>query len=118
MARVRLCFTQLTPFFHGRDEKQSDQLTHELTDRALVLHSQVQALPAACARDLRTLKEWLARREGGDFFLRGREAGTYDCKDDFLTLSSRQADKDSLTAFVNESVIPFYHGLSCRWNRV
>ena len=87
-------------------------------DKALVLYSRVQKLPDPGSRDLHTLQEWLDRPEGGDFFLQGREADTWNDEDDVLTLSRRQADRDSVTGIVNDLIIPWYHCLRCRWNKV
>ncbi|KAL8715710.1 MAG: hypothetical protein Q9220_000377 [cf. Caloplaca sp. 1 TL-2023] len=89
-----------------------------LYSKALVLQAQVNALPAPGTRDLTTLQEWLDRPEGGDFFLQGREADTWECKDDLVTLSSFQANKDLLTAFIEECVVPRYHSLARRWTKV
>lgn len=87
-------------------------------DKALVLYSRVQKLPDPGSRDLHTLQEWLDRPEGGDFFLQGREADTWNDEDDVLTLSRRQADRDSITGMVNDLIIPWYHCLRSRWNKV
>ncbi|KAL8782254.1 MAG: hypothetical protein Q9213_005557 [Squamulea squamosa] len=78
----------------------------ESYNKALILFSRVQLLPTPSVRDLRTLQEWLDRPEGGDFFLQGREADVWDDDHDVLTLSPRQGERDGLTGFVNDSVIP------------
>ncbi|KAL8723949.1 MAG: hypothetical protein Q9181_007063, partial [Wetmoreana brouardii] len=89
----------------------------EAYNKALVLFSRVQGLPSPCGRDLKTLQEWLDRPEGGDFFLHGREAETWNDENDFLTLPRHKVERDSLTGFVNDLVIPCYHRLSTRWNK-
>lgn len=91
---------------------------HSILDKALVLFSQVHALPTPSLRDLRTFQDWLDRPEGGDFFLRGREAETWDHERDILTLSRHQAERDSVTGFINDVIIPWYHDLRCRWSQV
>ncbi|KAL8993953.1 MAG: hypothetical protein Q9169_005959 [Polycauliona sp. 2 TL-2023] len=95
----------------------ADTKTFGSKDKALVLYSRVQALPDPCDRDLHTLQEWLDRPEGGDFFLRGREADTWNDEHDVLALSSRQANRDSVTALVNDRIIPWYHCLRSRWDK-
>ncbi|KAL8755121.1 MAG: hypothetical protein Q9184_004894 [Pyrenodesmia sp. 2 TL-2023] len=87
-------------------------------NNALVLFSHVQGLPVPCMRDIKTLQEWLDRPEGGDFFLQGREADTWNDQDDVLTLSRSQADRDWLTGFLNDFVVPWYHLYSSRWSKV
>ncbi|KAI4238447.1 MAG: hypothetical protein LQ349_001100 [Xanthoria aureola] len=89
----------------------------EQYNKALVLYSRVQKLPDPGSRDLHTLQEWLDRPEGGDFFLQGREADTWNDEDDVLTLSRRQADRDSVTRIVNDLIIPWYHCLRSRWDK-
>lgn len=91
---------------------------HSIPDQALVLFSQVQALPNPSLRDLRTFQDWLDRPEGGDFFLQGREAETWNRERDVLTLSCHQAERDSVTGLINDVIIPRYHDLRCRWNQV
>lgn len=63
------------------------------SDQFLLLFSQAQALPGPCVRDLGTLKQWLDRPDGGDFFLQGREAEIWDDERDVLTLSRHQAER-------------------------
>ncbi|KAL9601210.1 MAG: hypothetical protein Q9179_002939 [Wetmoreana sp. 5 TL-2023] len=89
----------------------------EAYNKALVLFSRVQGLPSPCGRDLKTLQEWLDRPEGGDFFLQGREADTWNDENDILTLSRHEAERDTVTGFFNDLVIPWYHRLSTRWNK-
>lgn len=69
-------------------------------------------------RDLNTLREWLDRPEGGDFFLQGREAETWNHQDDVLTLSRYHTERDVLTGFINDSVFPLFHHLRSRLNKV
>lgn len=83
--------------------------------KALVLFSQVQALPRPSTRDISTLQEWLDRPEGGDFFLQGREAETWDCRDDVLTMSRCPVEQDVFSGFMNDMVVPWYHAFCSRW---
>ncbi|KAL8696341.1 MAG: hypothetical protein Q9224_002847 [Gallowayella concinna] len=97
--------------------KHALEIREKLERYTLLLYSQAQALPNPCRRDLNTLQEWLDRPEGGDFFLQGREADTWNAEHDVLTLSRRQIDRDCLTGMVNDLVIPWYHDLRSRWNK-
>lgn len=60
-------------------------------------------------KDLKLLQEWLDRPEGGDFFLRGREAEIWESEKDLIALSSRQAEKDTITRFISDRLVPWYH---------
>ncbi|MCJ1375579.1 hypothetical protein MMC20_006816 [Loxospora ochrophaea] len=84
-----------------------DRLT--MPDSALLQYSQIQKFEKPRDGDLRLLQEWLNRPEGGDFFLQGREADIWEAPEDIIALSSRQAEKDSLTRWISESLVPWYH---------
>ena len=88
------------------------------SDEALLQHSRILSLPKPTERDVRVLQEWLDRPEGGDMFLKGWEADTWNCGE-LVTLSSRQMNKDGLTSFINDTVIPWYHQTwGCRFYKV
>ncbi|KAL8762945.1 MAG: hypothetical protein Q9184_001167 [Pyrenodesmia sp. 2 TL-2023] len=55
------------------------------------------------------LREWLDRPEGGDFFLKGREADMWETVEDLISLDCRQPGKDALTMLINEKLVPWYH---------
>ncbi|KAL8992470.1 MAG: hypothetical protein Q9188_007576, partial [Gyalolechia gomerana] len=76
---------------------------------ALLQYHSLRKIAKPTANTVEFLREWLDRPEGGDFFLKGREATIWDAEDDFVSLESRQSDKDSLTALINEKVVPWYH---------
>lgn len=59
--------------------------------------------------DIKTLQEWLDRPEGGDFFLRGREATIWQKEKDLITFSHRKAESDNLTRLINEKLAPWYY---------
>ncbi|KAL8645574.1 MAG: hypothetical protein Q9210_006633 [Variospora velana] len=86
-------------------------------NKALVAFSHVQALPRPCTRDISTLQDWLDRPEGGDFFLEGREADTWGSRDDVLTLSMCQIERDVFSGFMNDCVAPWYHAFCNRWHK-
>ena len=81
-------------------------------DDALLQYAQIQKFERSNNTDLKLLQEWLDRPEGGDFFLRGREAEIWQSEKDLVALSSRQAEKDGLTRFISDKLVPWYH---CRW---
>ncbi len=58
------------------------------------------------------LREWLDRPEGEEFFLRGRETEIWDKDKDFIASASQEANKDCLTLWITDTIIPWYH---CRW---
>ncbi|KAL9120490.1 MAG: hypothetical protein Q9187_002954 [Circinaria calcarea] len=78
-------------------------------DNALLQYSQIRKFEKPLNKDLKLLQEWLDRPEGGDFFLRGREAEIWENEKDLIALSDRQAKKDSITRFISDTVIPWYH---------
>ena len=78
-------------------------------DSALLEFSQLQTFERPAQADLSLLREWLERPEGGDFFLRGREARIWEDDQDIVTLSSRRADRDCLTKIMCDKFIPWYH---------
>jgi hypothetical protein len=82
------------------------------SDDALLQYAQIQKFEKSNNTDLKLLQEWLDRPEGGDFFLRGREAEIWQSEKDLVALSSRQAEKDSLTRIISDKLVPWYH---CRW---
>jgi len=90
------------------------QLTqpHILADDALLQYAHVEHLERPVSRHVEVLREWLDRPEGGDFFLRGREAEIWDKDKDLIAPASRESDKDSLTLWITDTLIPWYH---CRW---
>ncbi|KAG8534292.1 uncharacterized protein KY384_001136 [Bacidia gigantensis] len=69
-------------------------------DTALLQFAQLQQLSKPTTSNLSVLKEWLERPEGGDFFLRGREAEMWDNGRDTITTSSLRAEHDSLTKLI------------------
>lgn len=70
---------------------------------------EIQKLPRPSKRNVKVLQEWLERPEGGDFFLRGREAEIWDQDKDLVTLSNASANRDRLTGLITDSIIPWYH---------
>ena len=55
------------------------------------------------------LREWLDRPEGGDFFLRGREADIWEEERDVIALAPQQAENDCLTRWIGDTLVPWYH---------
>lgn len=55
------------------------------------------------------LKGWLDRPEGGDFFLRGREAEIWNEDNDLIAVAPSQERGDSLTWLISDKIVPWYH---------
>ena len=89
-----------------------EKISMNYLDEALLQIRETQRLHRPGKRDVQLLQEWLERPEGGDFFLRGREAEMWDEDGDLVTLSDGSADKDSLTKLITDKIIPWYH---TRW---
>lgn len=80
-----------------------------MADEALLRYASVDRLGKPSNRHVAVLKEWLDRPEGGDFFLRGREAAMWDKGKDLIAPASREADKDTLTRWISDTLVPWYH---------
>ncbi|KAI4164254.1 MAG: hypothetical protein LQ342_002219 [Letrouitia transgressa] len=78
---------------------------------ALLQFMDIQKLAQPMPRDIDFLREWLDRPEGGDFFLRGREADTWQVNSDFIKLCGQQSDMDALTRAIYNKIIPWYHSV-------
>ncbi|KAL9613238.1 MAG: hypothetical protein Q9167_002198 [Letrouitia subvulpina] len=76
---------------------------------ALLQFMEIQKLAKPMPRDIAFLREWLDRPEGGDFFLRGREADTWQASSDFIKLCGQESDMDALTRVIHNKIIPWYH---------
>ncbi|KAL8829366.1 MAG: hypothetical protein Q9191_002053 [Dirinaria sp. TL-2023a] len=79
---------------------------------ALLRHASIGRLEKPSDRNTEVLREWLDRKEGGDFFLRGREAEIWDCKEDLVALSHQEGGKDCLSWWISNRLVPWYHD---RW---
>jgi hypothetical protein len=80
-------------------------------DSALLQYSQMLKFDQPHRKNFNLLQEWLDRPEGGDFFLRGREAEIWESDQDLIALCDRQADKDGLTRVISDKLIPWYYSL-------
>lgn len=80
-------------------------------DSALLQHSQMLRFDKPHRKNLSLLQEWLDRLEGGNFFLRGREAEIWESDKDLIALCSRQAEKDGLARLISDKFIPWYYSL-------
>lgn len=81
-------------------------------DDAILQYSRIQKLEKPNDVDWKLFQEWLDRPEGGDFFLRGREAEIWQNGKDLITFTDRRAKSDSLTRLISEKLVPWYHD---RW---
>lgn len=85
----------------------ADRYVHE--DNALMQFSQLQAMRKPKAEYAKTLRGWLDRPEGGDFFLRGREAEIWEDEVYLITMDKTVTEDDSLTHLISGKFIPWYH---------
>jgi hypothetical protein len=80
----------------------------------LLQQAQILKLQGANDTDLKVLQDWLSRREGGDGFLRGREASPWENENtmDLVSLDSRNEETDRLTLWIYNTLVPWFHN---RW---
>ncbi|KAL8940199.1 MAG: hypothetical protein Q9216_002950 [Gyalolechia sp. 2 TL-2023] len=76
---------------------------------ALLQYQALRKTAKPTANTVEFLREWLDRPEGGDFFLKGREATIWEAEGDLVSLDCHQSDKDALTSLISERVVPWYH---------
>jgi hypothetical protein len=70
--------------------------------------------------DLEVFHDWLGHTQGGNHFLRGYEADTWDeaNKEDLVSMICRSREKDRLSKWIDVNVIPFYHQMLGRRYKV
>src|ERR1700733_4095215 len=80
-------------------------------DKALLRFRKVCALEEANKADLKILREWLERKHGGHFFLKGYEADIWSelHEKDLVSLTAGSRNKDTLSHWVNLYILPVYH---------
>lgn len=80
-------------------------------DKALHRFSKICALEEANKADLKILREWLERKRGGHFFLKGYEADIWseDHEKDLVSMTAGSRNKDTLSHWVDLYILPFYH---------
>jgi hypothetical protein len=80
-------------------------------DKALLRFRKVCALEEANKADLKILREWLERKHGGHFFLKGYEADIWSevHEKDLVSLTAGSRNKDTLSHWVDLYILPFYH---------
>ncbi|KAL8717935.1 MAG: hypothetical protein Q9225_004883 [Loekoesia sp. 1 TL-2023] len=71
---------------------------------ALLQYLSLRKIAKPTSNAVEFFREWLERREGGDFFLKGREAAIWEANEDLITLDCEQPSKDALTSLINEKV--------------
>jgi hypothetical protein len=61
--------------------------------------------------DLEHLQHWLDSEDGGNLFLRGYEADTWDKlnEEDLVSMTNRCRDKDVISQWIDVYIIPLYH---------
>lgn len=75
----------------------------------MIQYSALRKVVKPDANSVECLREWLDRPEGGDFFLKGREADLWEKVEDLVSLDCQQPSKDALTRLINEKFVPRYH---------
>jgi len=85
-----------------------------LKDEALLQQAQLNKLETADKSDTDFLKTWMEHPDGGNFFLKGREAQIWStARPDELvalsTLSSRHGECDGFTAWMHGRLVPWFH---------
>lgn len=80
-----------------------------MLDDALLQYTKLQEFEAPSHRPVEVLKGWLDRPEGGDFFLRGREAEIWDEDKDLIAVAPSQDRGDSLIWLISDKIVPWYH---------
>ncbi|KAL8630044.1 hypothetical protein Q9189_004239 [Teloschistes chrysophthalmus] len=75
-------------------------------NRAHLNYLSLHKVTKPTANTVNFLREWPKRREGGNFFLRGREVDTWEAKDDFFSLDSQDVSQDALASFLTEKLVP------------
>lgn len=80
-------------------------------DKALLRFRKICALEEANKADLKTLREWLERKRGGHFFLKGYEADIWneDHEKDLVSMTAGSQNKDILSHWVDLYILPLYH---------
>jgi hypothetical protein len=70
--------------------------------------------------DLEILQDWLGDTQGGNNFLRGYEADTWDKSNekDLVSMTCRSREKDLLSKWINAHIIPLYHQMLGRRHKV
>ncbi|KAL8878707.1 MAG: hypothetical protein Q9198_003543 [Flavoplaca austrocitrina] len=76
---------------------------------AVIQYFALRKVAKPAANSVECLQEWLDRPEGGDFFLKGREADMWETVNDLIALDRRQPSNDALTSLINEKLVPWYH---------
>jgi hypothetical protein len=82
-----------------------------LSDEALLQQAQLLKLETTNKGDLQYLRGWLDHPDGGDFFLEGDEADTWDDEnpEEYVTLYSEIEEKDSFTLWARNTFVRRWH---------
>ncbi|KAK2769441.1 hypothetical protein FQN52_005029 [Onygenales sp. PD_12] len=103
----------------GQDPKSRDSLqwtkvleirkTLKEYNNAIFQQSQLMKLEGPSSNNLSVLRDWLIRPEGGNLFLKSWEFDTWKYDNDLMCLGGLQNGTDSLTRWIYERVIPWFH---------
>jgi hypothetical protein len=84
--------------------------TDSQTDSALLKAHQVHSFASPVDRDIKFLREWLERPEGGDYSIKGVEVEPWKlcCAADLVSLL-RLDGKDEFAQSLSDKILPWYH---------
>ncbi len=88
------------------------------TDDALLQQAEILRLRDANKSDLKIIREWILRPDGGNGFFRGREADPWaeENTEDLVSLAGWLDGKDHFTLWIKDIVLPWFHShLGWRW---
>lgn len=98
------------------------------SDETLLQYKQMTALENPTKHDLRRLRDWLVRSEGGDNFLQGIEREILHADDrldpdqerasDLVTLSREAVEHDFFSRWLSDEVLDKFHSLIGRHIKV
>ncbi|KAI4129924.1 MAG: hypothetical protein LQ338_002009 [Usnochroma carphineum] len=104
--------TQWTKYLEIQSKLQAYSMCYKQLHRkdgALLQYLALRKVAKPSSNAVEVLQGWLDRPEGGDFFLKGREAYTWEMEKDLVSLNEQQPGQDGLTKLINEKLVPWYH---------
>jgi hypothetical protein len=82
-----------------------------MEDEAMCRFRTICTFDGANRSDLENLQDWLRSKDGGDLFLRGYEAETWDKlnEEDLVSMTNRYQEKDVISKWIDVYIVPLYH---------
>ncbi|KAI9763624.1 MAG: hypothetical protein M1839_006372 [Geoglossum umbratile] len=99
------------PPTHVLKRTLADMYVRLRPDNALLQQSQIAKFEAANKADLESLRDWLSRKNGGNFSLRGRDAKPWgdEHTGDLISLISHHRENDYFTLCIRDRFVPWFH---------